>query len=54
MQLVPNPTTTDLTALDDDAIEAYFERAGLDVRVVSHCDDALCPRCLRERPAKAA
>ena len=45
MQLVPNPTTTNLTTLDDNAIEAFFADLGVAVSVVAHCDDAACPVC---------
>jgi hypothetical protein len=55
MQLVNTTPTTDLTTLDDEALEAYFADAGLTVSVLTHCDDATCPVCFaRKRPARAA
>jgi hypothetical protein len=55
MQLITTTPTTDLTTLDDDALEAYFADAGLAVSVLPHCDDVTCPVCfVPANPARAA
>lgn len=54
MQLLTTQHPTDLTALDDAAIEDFFAGAGLAIEVVDHCPDASCPQCFGRRPAKAA
>lgn len=53
MQLITTPTM-DLTRLTDEAIEAMFAAAGLEVEVIDHCDRADCPVCFAPIPARAA
>jgi len=54
MHLVQTPHTTDLMAVSDADLEAFFATAGLTVEVVAHCNTAGCPLCVTEEPAKAA
>jgi len=55
IELVHTGTSADLTALSDTDIESFFTEAGLDVEVVTHCDDATCPSCFAPaNPARAA
>ncbi len=50
--LVPAIETIDLTTLTDTDLQAFFGQCGLDIQVVTHCDDPACPLCFA--PAKAA
>ncbi|GMR02639.1 MAG: hypothetical protein BMS9Abin20_0983 [Acidimicrobiia bacterium] len=54
MQSVHTTETTDLTALSDADVEAYFADSDLEVVVVAHCDDVTCPTCFAPAPARAA
>jgi len=55
MELVHSSHSRDLTGLSDTDIESFFTEAGLDVEVVTHCDDATCLSCFAPaNPARAA
>ena len=45
--------TMDITHLPNDAIEAFFAKAGLEVEVVDHCAQADCPTCFAPLPQAA-
>jgi hypothetical protein len=43
-----------IAALDETAIIALFDGAGLKAEIVAHCDDPTCPACTTGSHARAA